>query len=91
MALKISREVPLGAGSRGFRFENHADSVEDRKQYEEGRTLEEERLQKGTLAQKVFFLLSNPAASQHEARSARVVAPVVARRTVRRKARKSAA
>jgi hypothetical protein len=63
MALKISREMPFGAGSRGFRFENHEDRVKDKKQYEEGRKLEKARFRQGSLAQKIFERLSSEKAA----------------------------
>jgi hypothetical protein len=59
MGVKISRKMPFGAGSRGFRFRNHADTIADQKQYEEGCTLEEERFRKGSLAQKIYERLSS--------------------------------
>jgi hypothetical protein len=59
MALKISREIPFGTGSKGFRFENHQDHVEDLKQYQKGRLLEKARFRQGSLAQKIFDRLSS--------------------------------
>ncbi len=61
MGLKISRKMPFGAGSRGFRFRNHADTLGDRKQYEEGCTLEQARFRTGSLAQKIYARLSSDA------------------------------
>lgn len=61
MGVKISRKMPFGSGSVGFRFRNHADTVADRKQYEEGCTLEEARFRKGSLAQKIYDRLSSNA------------------------------
>jgi hypothetical protein len=58
MAVKISRKLPFGAGSKGFRFRNYADAIGDRRHYQEGRTLEEARFRKGTLAQKIYQRLS---------------------------------
>jgi hypothetical protein len=59
MGVKISRTMPFGAGSKGFRFQNHEDAVADRKQYEEGRKLEKARFRKGSLAQKIYERLSS--------------------------------
>jgi hypothetical protein len=58
MGVRISREAPLGPGTRSFRFENVADRVHDQKQYEEGRISEEGRFHTGSLAQRVFDILS---------------------------------
>jgi hypothetical protein len=58
MAVKISRRIAFGAGSKGFRFHNYANAAGDRKHYEEGRSLEEARFRKGTLAQKMYARLS---------------------------------
>ncbi len=92
MGVKISRKMLFGAGSRGFRFENHKDTVEDQRQYEEGRALEEGRFRKGSLAQRFYALLSNPMPSeQHEQRSAHSVATVVTKQSAGNKSRKSAA
>lgn len=54
MALKISRTVPLGPGSTGFRFENSTDTVDDQRCYEEGRQLERARFRRGSLAQQIY-------------------------------------
>jgi hypothetical protein len=59
MSVKISRKIPFGAGSRGFRFRNHEDAIADRKQYEEGCDLEEARFRKGSLAQRIYERLSS--------------------------------
>jgi hypothetical protein len=59
MALKISRVIPFGEGSRGFRFENHEDRAGDNKHYEEGRKLEKARFREGSLAQRIFDRLSS--------------------------------
>jgi hypothetical protein len=58
MAVRISREIAFGGGSRGFRFENHNDRTGDRKQYQKGLTLENARLRPGSLAQRLFDRLS---------------------------------
>jgi hypothetical protein len=63
MALRIVREMPLGSGSKGFRFENHEDSTADQKQYEEGRSLEESRFRDGTLGQKIYNRLASDRAA----------------------------
>jgi hypothetical protein len=58
MALKITREIPLGSGNRGFRFENHDDRARDKRQYQEGLSLEKARFRRGSLAQRLFDRLS---------------------------------
>ncbi len=50
--------MTFGAGNWGFRFHNYADAVGDRRHYQEGRTLEEARFRKGTLAEKIYQRLS---------------------------------
>jgi hypothetical protein len=59
MALRIVREMPLGPGSRGYRFENQEDNAADQQQYEEGCTLEEARFREGSLGQKIYERLSS--------------------------------
>jgi hypothetical protein len=59
MGVKITRAMPLGAGSKGFRFRNYADTIEDQKQYEEGCTLEKARFRKGSIAEKIYERLSS--------------------------------
>jgi hypothetical protein len=59
MGVKISREMPLGAGSRGFRFRNHQDAIADQKQYDEGRILEKARFREGSLGRKIYDRLSS--------------------------------
>jgi hypothetical protein len=63
MAVKIVREIPLGPGSKGFRFENHQDSDADREQYEEGLRLEEISQQDGSLGQKIYDRLCSKRAA----------------------------
>ncbi len=58
MAVKISRKIAFGVGSKGFQFRNHNDVAGDRKHYEEGRSLEEARFRKGSLAQRMYARLS---------------------------------
>jgi hypothetical protein len=58
MAVRISRKMPFGAGSRGFHFDNYADEVADLRRYQEGRTLEDARFRRGSLADRLFRRLS---------------------------------
>lgn len=58
MGVRISREAPLGPGTRSFRFENVVDHAHDQKHYEEGRISEQGRFRTGSLAQRVFDILS---------------------------------
>jgi hypothetical protein len=58
MAIKIRREITFGVGNKGYRFENHEDEIEDTKQYQNGRDLEEARFIQGSLAQRIFDRLS---------------------------------
>lgn len=66
MAVRISSVVQIDEASKGFRFENYKDSIEDRKQYEEGRILEQERFRQGSLAQRMFARLSSQNKSAKE-------------------------
>jgi hypothetical protein len=92
MGLKITREMPFGLGSRGFRFENYEDSAQDQKQYEEGRTIEEGRFREGSLVQKVYELLSNATPRKlNAARRTHSPRTVLAKQSAKSKARKSAA
>jgi hypothetical protein len=59
MALKISRGIRFGMGSRSFHFDNHQDRIKDKKQYEEGRKLEKVRFRKGSFAQRIYERLSS--------------------------------
>jgi hypothetical protein len=59
MAVKIVREIAFGEGSRGFRFKNHPDQAEDRKQYQKGRLLEKARFREGSVAKRIFDRLSS--------------------------------
>jgi hypothetical protein len=54
MAVRIIREISFGAGSKGFLFENHRDRAGDRKQYQQGVSLEKVRFREGSLAQRLF-------------------------------------
>lgn len=66
MAVKISRVITFGPGSKGFRFRNYEDAIADRKQYEAGCRLEQARFREGSLGGKIFARLSShqPAASR---------------------------
>jgi hypothetical protein len=90
MGLKISREVSFGRGSRSFRFENFEDRAEDQKQYEEGRILEEGRFREGSLAQRIYALLSSNN-EPPEPRSRHSTETVEAKQSAKSKSRKSAA
>jgi hypothetical protein len=59
MGVKISREITLGTGSKGFRFRNHHDAIADQKQYYEGRIHEKARFREGSLARKIYERLSS--------------------------------
>lgn len=61
MAVKISRDIPLSVGSRAFSFRNQGDRIADQLQYEEGRSHENARFLRGSLAQKMFDRLSSEA------------------------------
>ncbi len=63
MAVKIIREIPLGPGTKGFRFENHEDFDSDREQYEEGLRLEESSQKDGSLGQKIYDRLCSKRAA----------------------------
>jgi hypothetical protein len=58
MAVKITRDMPVGARTLAFRFRNESDRSADLKHYEEGINLERARFQSGSLAQKIFERLS---------------------------------
>lgn len=58
MALKISREISLGTGSKGFRFENQHDRARDRQHYQKGLLLEKARFRQGSVAQRLFDRLA---------------------------------
>ena len=90
MGLRISDVVTLGAGSRGFRFENHKDRAEDQKQYDQGVTLEEGRFHRGSVAQRVFELLSHPTPDKLN-EAAHSAGTAVAKQSTSSKVRKSAA
>jgi hypothetical protein len=59
MAVKVSRVVPFGSGTRSFRLVNVNDYARDEKQYQEGLALERERFQSGSISQQVFDRLSS--------------------------------
>jgi hypothetical protein len=59
MAVKITREISFGPGTKGFRFENLKDSNADQEQYEEGRRLEEVSQQDGSVGQMIYDRLSS--------------------------------
>jgi hypothetical protein len=54
MSLKIIREVPLGIGTKGFRFKNQRDLRADREEYQKGRDLEKARFTQGSLAREIY-------------------------------------
>jgi hypothetical protein len=58
MAVRITRKMPFGAGSKGFRFRNYADATADGERYREGCALEEARFRRGSLAEKMYQRLS---------------------------------
>jgi hypothetical protein len=59
MGVKISREMPLGSGSKGFRFKNYPDTTADKEQYDQGRVFEKARLREGSFARKIYDRLSS--------------------------------
>jgi hypothetical protein len=54
MSLKIIREMPLGTGSKGFRFKNQRDLSADQEEYQKGRDLEKARFSEGSLAREIY-------------------------------------
>ena len=63
MAVKITREISFGPGTKGFHFENERDSNADQEQYEEGRRLEDVSQQDGSIGQKIYDRLSSKRAA----------------------------
>jgi len=61
MAVKVIREIPFGAGNRGFRFENRHDRAADKKQYKKGVLLERARFRPGSVASRLFERLKEAA------------------------------
>lgn len=58
MGVKISREIFLGSGSRGFRFKNQPETHADQERYEKGLELEKARLSGNSLGSEIYDRLS---------------------------------